>query len=120
MIRNKWIRLVVLVPIVFTMFCGILVGILYIKQDAIVQRLLTAMNENYAGRIEIKDSHVSIFQNFPYISIDLEHIKIYENKVNKSTPVVEVKDAYIGFDLWTIISGQWEIKKIKLSKGNID
>lgn len=118
--KNKWLRFIILIPVGILTIISIIIGMLYLKQDAIVQRLLASLNESYAGRIEIEDSHISIFQNFPYISIDLEQIKIYENKEMNQSPIVQVKDGYIGFDLWTIIAGQWEIKKIKLSVGSID
>ena len=55
-----------------------LVLIVYIKQDTIVQDLVDDMNKDFAGATEIKGSHISMFENFPYISIDLEEFKVYE------------------------------------------
>jgi hypothetical protein len=99
---------------------AILIGILYWQQDAIVQKLLSNMNEDFKGRIEIKDSHISPFANFPYISIDLEGVRIYEDKATHKKPILNVEDAYLGFDIWTILSGKMEIKKLKLVGGHID
>lgn len=48
------------------------------------------------------------------------NLKIYPDKEKKNTPILQLNDGYIGFDLWTIISGKREIKKIKLSDGFID
>ena len=82
-----------------------LVLIVYIKQDAIVQDLIEDMNNDFAGATEIKGSHISMFENFPYISIDLEEFKVYETKGKKGAPLVHVHDVYVGFNLWTILSG---------------
>jgi hypothetical protein len=99
---------------------SILVLIVYIKQDEIVQSLMADMNKDFRGSAEIEDSHVSMFENFPYISIDLEHFVIYENKEKNTTPIIDVHDTYVGFNLWTILSGKMEVKKIKLVGGQIN
>lgn len=119
-LKKKWFRIIGLLLGGILLFITLVIGIVYFKQDAIVQHLLTSVNSNFNGSIEVQDSHISLFQNFPYISVDLEHLKLYPDKEKNSPPILQVKDAYIGFDLWTIISGKWEIKKIKLSDGAID
>lgn len=121
-LRSKrfWKRLVITLVVVPVLLFSILIGLLYWKQDAIVQKLLGNFNADFKGRIEIKDSHISPFANFPYISIDLEDVRIYEDKTDKKNPIVDVDDLYLGFDFWTIVSGEMNIKKITLKKGSIN
>jgi hypothetical protein len=95
------------------------VGIVYWKQDEIVQELIAHLNEDFVGEIVIEDSHVAPFENFPYISIDLEHVQIFEDKDNHKEPILDIKDAYLGFDLLTMISGDYDIKVIELKEGYI-
>jgi len=97
-----------------------LVLIVYVKQDAIVQNLITDLNKDFRGATELKDSHISLFANFPYISIDLEELKVYESKDKKGTPLIDMEDVYVGFNLWTILTGNMEVKKIKLEDGFIN
>ncbi len=92
----------------------------YIKQDVIVQHLLEDVNADFTGAVEIEESHISLFEDFPYISIDLQNVKIHETKEKKLSPLVDVKDIYVGFDLFTILSGSMEIKKIKLKEGKLN
>ena len=94
--------------------------VLYNKQDAIVQELLTKANADFTGRIELRDSHIALFHDFPYISIDLEDFKVFETKNENDSPIINLKEVYVGFDLWTIINGKTEIKKIDLERGRID
>lgn len=94
--------------------------IVYIKQDAIVQDLITDLNKDFRGATEIKESHISMFENFPYISIDLQDFKVYEDKNKQGVPLIKMKDVYVGFNLWTILTGKMEVKKIKLENGNIN
>lgn len=96
-----------------------LIAVLYFKQDAIVKDLLTKLNADFKGRVEVKDSHVSPFENFPYISIDLGGLAIYETKQLNALPIVKVNDLYLGFDLITILKGNMDVTLIKLSEGEI-
>jgi len=118
--RKFWIRtalVVVLLPI-FLFF--LLVGILMWKQDAIVQELIATLNEDFKGHVELRDSHISPFVSFPYISIDLEGLVVYEDKTKQGVPVIDINDVYIGFDIWTILTGNLEIKSIKLKDGALN
>ncbi len=94
--------------------------IVYVKQDAIVQDLITDLNKDFRGATQVKGSHVSMFENFPYISIDLEELKVFESKTKKGTPLIDLEDVYVGFNLWTILTGKMEVKKIKLENGAIN
>ena len=75
--RKFWLRSLV-VLIIFPVFLfSILLAILYFKQDHFVQELVTTLNEDFEGHFEIKGSHISPFENFPYISIDLEELTLF-------------------------------------------
>lgn len=97
----------------------VLVGVIYWKQEAIVQYLLIESNKSIAGKVTLNGSHIAPFANFPYISIDLEDLRIFEEKSDTAKAIVHIKDAYIGFDLWTIVNGNMQIKSIKLSDGSV-
>jgi hypothetical protein len=113
-----WLRLLSVITFASLMLFFTLVALLYWQQDRIVKDLLKWANKNYKGEIVIKDSHISPFANFPYISIDFEGLEIYEDKDHSTASIVSVKDAYLGFDIWTILSGNYELKSIKLSNGD--
>jgi hypothetical protein len=114
---KKLLLFVVVIPIVlFTVFTTML----YVKQDTIVKELVQTLNEDFVGEVEIRDSHISPFANFPYISIDLEDVKIFQNKDKSKAPILDIKDIYLGFDLWTLISGKFDVKSLKLKDGRIE
>jgi hypothetical protein len=95
--------------------------ILVTQQEKLVQHYLQEFNESIHGHIEIRKSRIAPFRNFPYISIDLEGVKVYESKnIENASPIIDLNDLYIGFDLWKLIGGKTQIKAIMLSNGNID
>ena len=113
---KKVLLFVLIIPL---LLFGLFTSILYFKQDAIVKELIQTLNNDFVGEVTLKNSHVSPFANFPYISIDLEEVKIYQDKNKQNAPILEIKDIYLGFDLWTLISGKFDIKSIKLKDGYI-
>ena len=115
-----WQRILLLFLLLPILLVIIAVGTIYIKQDDIVQGLISTLNKDFKGKIEVKDSHITPFDNFPYVSVDLEGVKIFESKIDSSVIVVDVSEAFLGFDLTTIFQGDLSINDIKLKDGAID
>jgi hypothetical protein len=97
-----------------------LISLLYFNQDRIVQKSLESVNETFKGELEIADSHIAPFANFPYVSIDLENVRFYENKKKDTKPLYEAKDLYLGFNIIEILKGEFNVKTIKISDGHLD
>lgn len=112
-------RLLLWAVITPLLLISVVIVALYIKQDHVVQELVAIANKDFKGEISISGSHISLFENFPYISIDIDDLKLYETKAKNNRPVLEINDLYLGFDLFTILTGKMEIKSIKLKKGDI-
>lgn len=114
--RKIWIGIIAVPLLLLTL----VLGILYTKQDHIVQELLSKVNNDFKGRIALNNSYISPFKNFPYISIDLNGLKIFETKNDSLPPIVSINDAYVGFDLWSVLKGSFEIKTIRISDANFN
>ncbi len=105
--------------VILLLLIATVTGIAYNQQDKLIQQALSSLNEGFSGRFSVEDSHISPFANFPYVSIDLENVAIYENKSDSSEALVSIQDVYVGFDIVSIIKGTYEIHKVKLSDGFI-
>ncbi len=117
--RNRIIYLltgIILVPVILF---SVLTATVYWKKDIIIRELLAAINEDFRGEVAIESTRIAPFANFPYVSIDLKQLQIYEDKTHTTQPVLELHDVYIGFDLLTLLKGSTEIKAIKLANGYI-
>lgn len=99
---------------------GVGLAVLLSRQEAIVKELIETANADFRGRIAIAGSHIEPFVNFPYISVDLEEFSVFESKDDSAATVLTVHDVYVGFDLFTLITGDFQIRSIKLSNGFID
>lgn len=92
----------------------------YRNQKALTQRAISEINEQFTGSLVIRDSYISPFAQFPYISIDLEGVQFFEDKLMQSPPVYEAGDVYLGFSLWDILRGDYQVKRIKIANGHLD
>jgi len=113
----RWLSVLLLLIV---LLFGAAVAFLYFKQDDIVSELLAEANADFVGRVQIDGSHISFLADFPLIDIDLEHLRIFENKSDTAAPILHIADTYVGFDLINILTGKMEIKKIHLENGRID
>lgn len=115
-----WKLLILIALIIPIILFGTAAGIVYAKQGEVVQQLIETLNKDFRGKLVIDDSHVEPFSNFPYISIDLEGVKIYETKEDHSQLIADISEVFLGFDLWTILGGDININDIKLKDGSVD
>lgn len=119
MLSKRLKRILLLVVLIPLILLSILLSILFAHQDEVVSELMVTLNEDFRGEIEIKDSHISPFADFPYISIDLEDVKIYPDKEDHTEAILHIEDIYLGFSLLDIIGGKYDVKSLKLKGGFI-
>ena len=90
---------------------------MYINQDEIIQSEVDALNKGHKGQVFIGDTHLEPFKNFPYISIKVDDVRILESKQKGAQEILNVADIYLGFNIWDIIEGNYDIKKLLIEDG---
>lgn len=107
----------VFIPVLLIAIC---IAVIYIGQEAVVKQIISKANEDFKGKVIIQSSKIAPFANFPYISIDLKELTVYETKESNAEPILLVHDVYLGFDVLSILSGTFDIKSIKIANGNVN
>jgi hypothetical protein len=85
-----WQRLALLAVLSVVLFTGLLTMIVYLKQDQLVQAEVDAMNKTHQGRLVVGNAHVALFRNFPYFSVKVDDVSIYESKEDSAAVILEV------------------------------
>lgn len=96
---------------------GGLICIIYFNQDRIIQSQLDTMNKGHQGLLKIGDTHLAPFENFPDISFKIDDVRIYEYKKDTSKAIMDVKDIYIGFNLWDVLKGNYDVHSLLIEEG---
>ncbi|RZS93982.1 AsmA-like C-terminal region-containing protein [Aquimarina brevivitae] len=115
--KKFWKRAIlalVLAPIV--VLGGLL---LYVQsnQATLIKEEIDKLNQEHKGRITVGDSKLSLFGNFPYVSVKVLDVKIMETKASNAQVIMDVKDIYVGFNLWDIIKGNVDIQSLIVEDG---
>ncbi|UJP66601.1 AsmA-like C-terminal region-containing protein [Mongoliitalea daihaiensis] len=117
--RKRILKAFFILPLLILTIFVVGIALVYTKQDILVQRAITLMNEQFEGKLVLEDSHISVFTNFPYISIDLKGLKFYGDREKSALPIYEFEDLYVGFSVSDILSGNYKVKAIKVLSGHI-
>lgn len=92
---------------------------IYHNEDKIYAYLLEEINKNQKGHLDIGRIDISPIQNFPYVSIGLHDVVFYEDKSKSGEPIYEFGHVYTGFDIVSIVQGNYTVKKIKIKDGHV-
>ena len=115
--RRFWFRFIASIVLLPILLFGVLVLYINIKQDDIIQNEISLLNQQHKGLVTIGDTHLSLFSNFPDISFKIDDVKIFENKDANSAEILDVADIYIGFNLWDIVKGNYNIQSLIIEEG---
>lgn len=118
--RKFWLRFiagVILLPLFF--LCATVLYI-NIKQNSIIKDHIADLNKTHKGFVAIGNTHLSLFSNFPNISFKVDDLKINETKKDNSPVILDVKDIYVGFNLWDILKGNYTLRSLIVEDGFFD
>lgn len=116
-IKKFWKRILVVLIIVPILVVGGLMLYIQSNQSEIIKGEIAKLNKEHKGLISVGESELSLFGNFPYISIKVDDVQIFETKEDNAPIIMDVKDIYIGFNLWDIVNGNYDIQSVFLEEG---
>ncbi|HET7001529.1 MAG TPA: hypothetical protein VFI33_09475, partial [Puia sp.] len=95
-------------------------AILYNQQQRLVKLAIVELNKQLPGELVVGGSDISIFQNYPYISIAVKNVRLFEAKDTTGKTIFEAEKIFVGFNLTDILKQQYHAKVILLKNGCID
>ncbi len=103
----------------------ITVFIAYYYEDTVKHVIIDELNkrlntEIVVGNVE-RDIQFSVFKDFPYASVTFHNVAIMDaiKDKGKKGKLLEAKSVSLQFNIWDIIFGQYEIKKIAVDDARI-
>ncbi len=116
-IKKFWKRILLVLILVPILVVGGLILYIQNNQSEIIKGEITKLNKEHKGLVRFGESKLSLFGNFPYISIKLYDTQIFETKEDNAPIIMDVKDIYIGFNLWDIVNGNYDIQSLIVEEG---
>ncbi|MFD2585572.1 AsmA-like C-terminal region-containing protein [Croceitalea marina] len=116
-LKKHWKRILLAVVIVPVLCIGIVLLYVQNNQAEIIKGEIALLNQEHKGLITIGNSNLSLFGNFPDLSIKVYDVQIFETKADNAPLLMDVKDIYVGFNLWDIASGNYDIHSLRIEDG---
>ena len=118
--RKRLIRFILFPIVGLLILIGIAIAILYSQQQRLVNLAVEELNKRLPGELTVGGSELSLFQNFPYISIGLNKVQFYPNKQPGTLPIYEADRLYVGFSLPDVLQQRYRVRAIALKNGHLD
>jgi len=118
---KKWlVRPLLIIVISISVLAGIAFVILSMQQERLVDLAVGKLNKQFKGELSIEESRVSLFQNFPYVSIALHNGRFFPDKIKKSKPICQFDRLYIGFSLKDLLQQHYNVRILSVHGGYLD
>lgn len=109
----------VLVGLLFVVYLGLFIY-LHTHKDAILQKTIKALSSSLHTPLQVKDMDISIFRNFPSISIQLKELELNDSlKAEHQQPLFHAKRAFIVMNPYAMLLGKTNIGRLSLQDGGL-
>lgn len=105
------------------LFVGVIAVLVFVSGDSWKIKAVEAIQSRVKTEIVVGDVDISIWSEFPRISIDLLDIKILESSLanaSRDKYLLEAERLGVMFSLWEVIFGEPVIKSLALQSGRIN
>jgi uncharacterized protein involved in outer membrane biogenesis len=119
-LRKRLIRFIGLPLLILLILIGIAVTLLFTQQQRLVHLAVKQLNDRLPGELVVGSSEISVFQNFPYISIALNRVELFSGKDTTARPLLQAERLYAGFSLPDILRQRYKVRAISLKNGHLD
>ncbi len=119
-IRKVLIRYFFIPLICLIIFVIAAIAVLYSQQQRLVLLAVKELNKKFPGELVVGSSNISVFQNFPYVSIAVKDVHFYSDKISTTKPIFEAEKIFVGFSLSDILKRQYHVKVIFLKNGQLN
>ena len=118
--RKRLLRLILIPIVVLILLVGLALTLLYTQRQRLVKLAVDELNKRFPGELTVGSSDISLFQNFPYVSIGLNNVQFYPDKQPGARPIYAAERLYMGFSLPDILKQRYRVKALVLKNGYLD
>lgn len=118
---KKWvIRPLLILTTTLVVLAGVAFIILTTQQNRLVKLAVDQLNEQFKGELTIENSSLSLFKNYPDVSIALHNGTFYSDKSKTGKPIAQFDVLYVGFSVKDLIDKKYNVTKLFLKGGYVN
>ncbi|MES2560011.1 MAG: AsmA-like C-terminal region-containing protein [Bacteroidota bacterium] len=94
----------------------LLIGFVWLQQDSIKQYAIKQLNEQLSAPVSVSSIDITFIEQFPRVSLLLNDVVI-QDKLRSKRNLLQAKRIFIAFNLYDILTRQYNIKLIEADSG---
>jgi len=122
--KNKkalWKRILKWTGITFLLLIILIALVPYFFKDQIIALIKEEANASLNATLDFKDADLTIFSNFPNLTLTVDEVSIIGKGEFENVPLTEIKQLSLKLDLWSVLTGdQFQIDAIHLVEPKIN
>ncbi len=99
---------------IFVLLLAIMISIPFLFKDKIKDAVVDAANKNLNAKLQVSDFGVSIFSNFPNITLSLNDMSLSGINDFAGDTLVKAKSADVTLNIMQVLKGKYEVSKINM------
>jgi len=121
---RKIIRILAWILIIFLILLIVLKVIFDLNKENIKDYIVSTINQNLAGEVAAKSITFSPLYHFPYLSLGLNEVEIYESRTSgrqsNETAFCKLNKLYIGLNVISLIRGDLHVAELSAENGELN
>ena len=119
-VGRKWLKRILIgfISLLALLFSGLVIAVT-VYEDEIVTYALQTVQENLKTKSSIKEADLTLWNNFPSVSIRFKEVYVEENSKSHDT-LLFAKELYLSFDIFDLFSGKYNIDEIEAKDGKFN
>src|SRR5688572_14275943 len=118
---KKWvIRPLIITVLTLVALVAVAFIVLSTQQTRLVNLAVAELNQRFKGELSIEKSNISLFKNYPEVSVALHNGRFYPDKSKKGKPIAQFDVLYVGFSVRDLLKQNYNVRKLLLTGGYLD
>lgn len=117
--QNKPLKYFLYSLLVIVLLAAGLIGYLLANKNQIKKYALEQLNTQLEAKITINDIDITLFKQFPKVSLDMHLVRIADPTQPKQY-LLQAEHVYIGFNIYDILRKQYNIKLIAIDSAQLN
>lgn len=118
---KKWVvRPLIIITLTLVTLVAVAFIALSTQQQRLVNLAVEELNQQFKGELSIEESSISLFMNFPDVSVALHNGRFFADKKKEGKPIGQFDRLYVGFSVPDLLKQNYNIRKLLLKGGYLD
>lgn len=117
---KRFIKIGAYIFIGFTLVVGMAIAGVYVFSKPIKNKVTQTISNQLAVRVDISDIKLTVFKNFPLVSVSFTKIRAAESDTIVEKPLLALQKFTVSLNPINLIKGNYEFAKIELESGEIN